>query len=163
MYYINFEDPLTSGAEVITFKARLRKGYIEVVAPEILMFITKIFFGAKFAKGVTAGVFFPVIVFQSEALAKYPPLVTHEKIHLCQERDTLYLAILLGCLEYLWARFVLKKSVYDSYLWTSGEQEAYRNDYDLTYLAKRRYLAQFWYLFHKRKFVVVQGGVKYLD
>ena len=99
---------------------------------------------------------FPFIVVRSENEIA-PWLVNHELIHFRQQIELLFVGtLILHILETMYARLVLKKSAFDSYTWSSNEQEAYRNQHDSEYLGTRKRWAQFHYLKNKREFMV--GG-----
>lgn len=113
----------------------------------------------KTARGVTV---FPFIFLRSKE-EMIPWLINHEKIHIRQQFELLFFgAILLHGAEMLYALLILRLSWYQSYLWCSIEQEAYRNQNDSDYLKNRKMFAQFKYLRNKKKFTHKDGVVTYL-
>ena len=92
-----------------------------------------------------------------------PWLITHETIHLKQQRDLLVIgSILFHIVETFIALVVYRLTWYEAYLWCSHEQEAYRNQNDPDYLKNRKPFSQFKYLFHKKKFTHKDGVVTYM-
>ena len=66
-------------------------------------------------------------------------LLNHERIHLCQQLELgLVVFYIWYIAEYLWYRYYKGESSEQAYLHIRFEQEAYRNDEDLTYLRKRK-------------------------
>ncbi len=129
-------------------RIQVKKGYILVVS-RTLGYLCGWYSGhAKLAKGAA---FYPFIFVQSEELI-LPWLIIHERIHFRQQLETLIIgSFLITWSERLYARLVLKKNRFEAYLWSSSEQEAYRNMHDDTYLEKRKCWAQFRYMKNKKK------------
>lgn len=114
---------------------------------------------SKSAKAVTV---FPFIFVSSET-DFIPWLITHERIHIRQQMELLLFgSIILYIIEFLYALIWLRFSWQESYLYTSAEQEAYRNQNFTDYLNQRKIFSQFKYLFNKRKFVHKNGIITYL-
>lgn len=115
---------------------------------------------SKTARGMAVGgIFF--LARSKEDLV--PWLITHETIHLKQQRDLLVIgSLFLHIVETFIALTVYRLSWYESYLWCSHEQEAYRNQNDPDYLKNRKIFSQFKYLFNKKKFTHKHGVVTYL-
>lgn len=133
-------------------KATWQKDHIRITSPK-LTFLLGITSGTP--KEVKAATLFPFIIIRSEKEHRDNPwLLTHERIHLQQQRETLLVgAFIIDLLERLYARFVLKKSDQETYLWLSSEQEAYRNHHDPQYLTKRKTFARFRYIKNKKAFI----------
>lgn len=122
------------------------------------------FFGlcSGFPKTTKAVTVFPFIFVRSR-VDMIPWLITHEQIHLRQQLELLFIgAVLLHIVEVLYCLTVLRLSWYDSYLWSSVEQEAYRNQNNSEYLKHRKPFSQFYYVMHKKKFSHQNGVITYL-
>lgn len=105
--------------------------YILIISKNLVWFFGLLSGVSKRAKG---SAFFPFIFVKSEELIQ-PWLIIHERIHFRQQLETLFIgSILLSIFEKLYAHFILKKSWFDSYLYSSGEQEAYLNQSNSEYL-----------------------------
>ncbi len=114
------------------------------------------------SKTAIAITIFPFIVVRSQE-ELFPWLVIHERIHLRQQLELLFIgALLLFILETLYARMVLRLPRYETYLYFSLEQESYRNQNDSDYLKNRKPFSVFYYLLHKKKFTHKDGVVTYL-
>ena len=146
--------------EKTSMKIQFKKGYILVVSEKLIYFIGYISGVGKTAKG---GAFFPFIFVKSDEFA-VNWLITHERIHFRQQLETLFIGfILISLFEKAYAYFILKKSWFDSYLWSSGEQEAYLNMYNNDYLQNRKPWAQFYYFRHKKNFILTgPGQIKFI-
>jgi len=132
-----------------------KNGYILIISPNLVYFFGLLAGVAKKAKG---SAFFPFIFVKSEEFIQ-PWLITHEQIHFRQQLETLFVgSILIGIFEKLYARFFLKKSWFDSYIWCSGEQEAYLNQNNLEYLKSRKVWSQFLHIKNKREFTLGNNG-----
>ena len=122
------------------------------------------FFGlfSGFPKAAKAVTVFPFIFVRSKE-EMIPWLINHELIHLRQQLELLFFgALLLHISEIIFAVLVLRLSWYETYLWCSIEQEAYRNQNDSDYLKNRKMFDQFEYLRDKKKFTHKDGVVTYL-
>lgn len=111
-----------------------------------------------------AAVVWPFLVVRDQQEYRRAWLMNHERIHLVQHTDLLWLGFQLFYIgEYLFARLVLRKSKEEAYYWLSHEQEAYLNQHNREYLKTRRWGSQFKYLFVKKRFRVtdVPGEVEY--
>jgi len=142
-------------------KIKFKKGYILIISQKVLRFVA--YMGGNDGKKAKGAAFFPFLFVKSEEFMVDWVLI-HEQIHFRQQIETLFIgSIILGILEKLYAHFVLNKSWFDSYLWISGEQEAYLNMYDQNYLKNRKMWAQFHYLKYKKNFTLTGPGIiKYL-
>lgn len=134
---------------------RLRKGYILIEWPWLLRTMGRMSTGRSTVKGAA---FFPCIFVASEE--DVPEwIITHERIHFRQQIETLFVGVfVLNELEHLYARFRLKKSKMQRYLYAASEQEAYLNMHDEGYLAGRPFGALWRYVRHKQDFVLVGPG-----
>lgn len=132
-----------------------------IVSPRLLSFIAWFMGFSKTARGMAVGGIFLIVRSKEELV---PWLITHETIHLKQQRDLLIVgAFLLNIIETFIAVFILRLAWYEAYHWTSHEQEAYRNQNDPDYLKNRKPFSQFYYLMNKRKFTHKDGAVTYSD
>lgn len=130
-----------------------------IVSRRLVIFFAWFSGFSKTAKAVTV---FPFIFVRSKD-ELIPWLVTHEKIHIRQQMELLFIgAVFMHFFEVLYGFLVLRMSWYETYLWCSTEQEAYRNQNDVDYLKNRRIFAQFYYVCNKRKFTHKDGVVTYL-
>jgi hypothetical protein len=95
---------------------------------------------------------FPFIVVRDNVILKNKEYIRHESIHLRQYIETLFVGVLIiGLLQYVYARYILKKSKIDSYYFMSHEQEAHQNDEDENYLKNRKPFSFYKYLLPKNK------------
>ncbi len=114
---------------------------------------------SKSAKAVTV---FPFIFVRSKDYVTQW-LLNHERIHIRQQIELLLIgSMILYIIEFLYAFLWLRYSWQESYLYTSAEQEAYRNQNDSEYLKQRNLWAQFKYLFNKKRFIQKKGVITYL-
>ena len=128
---------------------KIRKGYIAVLGESWPLKLARFLSGHKNATISTTP---PFIFFLNTSLER-PDTVNHEKIHLRQMYELLYIfAIILQQIEFWYARLILKKSSYDAYKFTSLEQEAYLNHNNPNYLKERKMFAVFKYVFNKKDF-----------
>lgn len=136
-------------------KIRVGKGYILVISERLLNFYGFLGGVGNKAKG---SAFFPFIFLRSDEFFT-PWLVNHEKIHFRQQLETLFIgSLVLSILERFYARFILNKTKFDSYLWGSGEQEAYLNQNNIGYLKSRAVWTQFRYLKNKKNISIPKFG-----
>lgn len=132
-----------------------KNGYILIISKKLVWFSGLLAGVSEKAKG---SAFFPFIFVKSDEFIQ-PWLITHERIHFRQQIETLFVgSILLSIFEKLYAHFILKKSWFDSYLWSSGEQEAYLNQSNPKYLNSRKFWSQFFYIKNKRQFILGNQG-----
>ena len=104
--------------------------------------------------GQKAGAFalFPFIVVRDAHILNNKEYIRHESIHIRQYIETLFIGlIIIGLSQYIYARYVLKKSKLDSYYFMSHEQEAHQNDGDEEYLRNRKLFSFYKYLLPKNK------------
>ncbi len=142
-------------------KVKLRKGYILIISEPLVRIIGRIGTGSSEAKGLA---FFPFVFIRSEEFV-VPWVVDHERIHHRQEVETLFVGVVvLSLIEFIYARFVLKKNKMQSYLYTAAEQEAYLSMHDHNYLQERKPWALLKFITHKRDFEIVgPGQIQFLD
>lgn len=134
-------------------KIKLRNGYIAVYGNTIPLKLAQITSGHKIA---TVSAFIPFIFFQDETFER-PYIVNHEKIHFRQMLELLFIFLfILKFIEFNYARFILKKNLYESYLFTSIEQEAYLNQNNSNYLKERHLFSIFKYIFNKKDFKYIR-------
>jgi len=76
----------------------------------------------------------------------------HERIHIRQSIETLFLIFPFAMIEYLYARIILKYSQTEAYFYECVEQEAYLNQNNPNYLKSRGFFSTWKYIRHKTKF-----------
>lgn len=104
-------------------------------------------YGAREAK---ASAFFPFIFVRAEEYAT-PLFVNHERIHFRQQLEMLFIGSwVLQLIEDIYSRVFLKMKSPEYYLYRSVEQEAYRNQHNLSYLDTRPWFSTFLYINDKR-------------
>jgi len=89
---------------------------------------------------------FPFIFLRSKSLKENPFIINHEKIHLRQQIEMLWIFFFLWYgIEFLfrWIRF---KNAITAYRNISFEQEAYVNEMNLDYLKSRKFWSFLKYL-----------------
>lgn len=140
---------------------RVRKGYVLIVAPKLVRSIGKLTTGENNARAFAA---FPFIVATPQD-ADTPWVINHELIHFRQQIETLFTGLpIISFFERQYAKWVLRKSKVERYLYAASEQEAYRNQQDQTYLATRKFGSVYLYLKDKRNFTFGSPGqIAYLD
>ncbi len=130
-----------------------------IISARLCAFIAWFSGFSKTARAVTV---FPFIFVRSTEDA-IPWVINHERIHIRQQLELLLVgALLLQIIEIVYSMLVRKLTWYEAYLWSSIEQEAYRNQNNLDYLKHRKIFSQLKYLFNKRKFVHKDGLITYL-
>ncbi len=101
-------------------------------------------------KGFQGITVFPFVIVKSKAAKQNPTLIQHERIHLRQQIEMGVLPFFIWySLEFFWHYFQ-GSSRQLAYRLISFEQEAYQNEHNLDYLAKR----PFWHFvayFTKKK------------
>lgn len=140
---------------------RVRRGYILIISEPLVRIIGRIGTGSSEAKGMA---FFPFVFIRSKEF-DVPWVVNHERIHHRQEIETLFVGLaVLSFVEFLYARFVLKKNNMQSYLYTAAEQEAYLNMNNHGYLQDRKPWTLLKFVTNKRDFEIVgPGQIQFLD
>ena len=118
-----------------------------IVSSTICLFFKKIF---GFSVGAVA--LSPFIIVRDTKILNTPEYITHECIHIRQYIETLIVGILIiGFIQYLYARIILKKSRTQAYYFMSHEQEAHQNDENPDYLKLRKWFSYYKYLNPKNK------------
>lgn len=127
----------------------LNSGCIILISPKIV-YICGILSGTpSLARAVAI---FPFIIIRSEKDME-PWLINHERIHLKQQIEMFFVGlVVLNILETIYSVIFLKKSFAKAYRWRASEQEAYRNQNNLSYLKDRKVWAMFNYLKDKKEF-----------
>lgn len=94
-----------------------------------------------FSENFSGLTIYPFVFVKNKALKKDEVLLNHEKIHLIQQRELLWLPFFIWYgLEFLINRFRYKNSL-EAYRNISFEKEAYSNEFNLDYLSRRKFLA----------------------
>lgn len=129
------------------------------IAPRLLSFLAWFKGHSKTAIAITV---FPFIFVRSkEDVSSW--LIMHERIHIQQQMELMLVgALVLYILETFYAKFILRLSSYEAYLYFSLEQEAYRNQNDPNYLKNRKLFTVLRYVMDKKKFLHKDGVVTYL-
>jgi hypothetical protein len=115
---------------------------------------------ALIGRPIGAAALFPFIIVRDEAILANDNYIRHESIHLRQYIETAIVGLLIiGFLQYLYARLILRKSKLDAYYFMSHEQEAHQNDTDPDYLKNRHWFSYYKYLLprHKKRIALVDG------
>jgi len=98
-------------------------------------------------KGFVAMNFFGIILARKEFKPLSDRTVRHEKIHTAQMREMLYIPFYAWfIIEWIVKLFKYGSKSYDN---ISFEREAYKNEHDIGYLAKRKHCAWFRYVYTK--------------
>lgn len=130
-----------------------------IISPRLLAFFGWFRGHSKTAIAITI---FPFIIVRSKE-ELFPWLVIHERIHIRQQLELLFIgALLLFIFETLYARMVLRLPSSETYFYFSLEQESFRNQHNSDYLKNRKPFSVFYYLLHKKKFTHKEGIVTYL-
>lgn len=103
-------------------------------------------------KAIWAIMLFPIVRFEHHNMNK--TRILHEYIHHLQIAESFWLWELISIWESLYHRFILNKTVMDSYLSKATEQEAYLNQHNFNYLKERPLRATRKYFFHKTNFTL---------
>jgi len=142
-------------------KVRFEKGYILIISATLVRLLGQISTGTKEAKGAAM---FPFLFVKDESFLQ-PWLINHECIHFRQQFETLFIGLpIISFTERLYARFILKKTKEERYLYAAAEQEAYLNMDNPNYLNQRRWGDLFHYIRHKRNFKLIgPGKMEFLD
>lgn len=109
-----------------------------IISPKFLKVLT-----GNLARGMAL---FPFIIVKDKDAQVNERLINHEKIHLIQQLELLILPFYIWyALEYLIRRWQYKNH-YEAYKNISFEREAYCNEQDFSYLAKRKFFSWMKYL-----------------
>ena len=91
------------------------------------------------AKSFVALTIYPFIILKNHTYKQDDILLNHERIHLQQQKELLWIGFFLWYgLEYLF-KLVYYRHSYTAYRNISFEREAYHHEEDLTYLKTRRF------------------------
>lgn len=132
-------------------KIIIKNGTPLIIAPQLCRLVATLYFG-KNKTPIGAFTVFPFIFVRDESILNNQNFIRHETIHLRQYLDTLIVGlVIIGGLQYFYARVIRKMSKLDSYYFMSHEQEAHQNDEDPTYLSCRPFLAYYKYILPKNK------------
>lgn len=135
--------------------------HIEVTAPRFLKIVSYAMSGTPHGRAMAL---YPFIFFQDES-QKLSWVINHECIHFKQQIELLLIGTwILWIIETMYAHLWLRMSMNEAYRWRSSEQEAYRNQQNPDYIKTRRWFAQFYYMTHKRPFIIsAPGEITYTD
>ena len=89
-------------------------------------------------KGYTAITIYPFIVLKHKRQKDDMILINHENIHLRQQLELLVIGFYLWYFIEFLLRLIKFKNWYRAYLNISFEREAYANEYDYSYLQRRK-------------------------
>ncbi|MFZ4263040.1 hypothetical protein ACFRAE_13425 [Sphingobacterium sp. HJSM2_6] len=93
------------------------------------------FFSLGKAQAITI---FPFIFLLHKNDRQNKTLLNHERIHIYQALELLVIPFYVWYLTEFLVRLILVQNVHRAYLEISFEQEAYKNDQDMSYLQKRK-------------------------
>ncbi len=99
---------------------------------------SKLFFKLFTSKDVMGMAIFPFIIFRHPADARNRTFMLHERIHLRQQVELLILPFFIWYVCEFLIRLIQYRSLDLAYRNISFEREAYANEQDRDYLAKRR-------------------------
>ncbi|MFA5933975.1 MAG: hypothetical protein WC795_02015 [Candidatus Paceibacterota bacterium] len=120
-----------------------------IISPTMCKIIGKILLGETPAGALAL---YPFIIVRDTDILNNEEYIRHESIHLKQYTETLIIGLLLiGLIQYIYARYFLKKPKLESYYFMSHEQEAHQNDQDKNYLNNRKFLSYYKYLLPKNR------------
>lgn len=130
-------------------KISTHKGYILIISDKFVTFLSQI---VKLPRSMGFTLFPCIIVFRNLTHPMLEQWLVHERIHIRQNVESLFLIFPFAMLEYLYARIVLKYTHIEAYRYECVEQEAYLNQNNLNYLKSRRPFAIWKYIRNKTKF-----------
>lgn len=129
-------------------KISIHKGYILIISDRFVTFLSKIV-GLPRSMGFTL---FPcLIVFRNLTHSMTEQWLMHERIHIRQNIESLFLIFPFAMLEYLYARIILKYSHTEAYFYECVEQEAYLNQNNPDYLKSIKFFSIWKYIKQKTK------------
>lgn len=103
-------------------------------------------FPKLFSKNFRGLAVFPFIFLKSKMLAEDKEIINHERIHLRQQLEMLWVFFFVWYpIEFL-IRWIQYKNPSKAYFNISFEREAYANEWNLDYLKTRKFYAFFQYL-----------------
>jgi len=136
-------------------KIHKKHGAVIIESKNIVKFSGWLMVGKHGAREAKAAAFFPFVFVRKEEYAT-PIFVNHERIHIRQQIQTLFIGSwILTIFEDLYSRMFMKLKAPDYYLYRSVEQEAYRNQHNLNYLNERRWFELFKYILDKKKLTFI--------
>lgn len=92
-----------------------------------------------FTKNFRGLAIFPFIILKENSLKSNSTLINHEKIHIRQQLELLWVIFFIWYgIEFL-VRLIQFKNAYEAYQNISFEKEAYQNDTNLNYLKQRKF------------------------
>lgn len=92
-----------------------------------------------FTKNFRGLAIFPFIILKENSLKSNSTLINHEKIHIRQQLELLWVIFFVWYgIEFL-VRLIQFKNTYEAYQNISFEKEAYQNDTNLNYLKQRKF------------------------
>lgn len=92
-----------------------------------------------FTKNFRGLAVFPFIILKENSLKSNSTLINHEKIHIRQQLELLWVIFFIWYgIEFL-VRLIQFKNAYEAYQNISFEKEAYQNDTNLNYLKQRKF------------------------
>lgn len=92
-----------------------------------------------FTKNFRGLAIFPFIILKENSLKSNSTLINHEKIHIRQQLELLWVIFFVWYgIEFL-VRLIQFKNIYEAYQNISFEKEAYQNDTNLNYLKQRKF------------------------
>jgi hypothetical protein len=90
-------------------------------------------------RGYEGFAFFPFIIAGNKSRVKDEVFLSHEKIHIRQQQETLVILFFLWYFTEFFIRFIQFKNSKKAYRNISFEQEAYANEHNTDYLKDRRF------------------------
>ncbi len=99
-----------------------------------------------FSKQFIAMAIFPFIFLKEKSLKLNKVLLNHEKIHIRQQLELLYLPFFIWYLVEYFIRLIQTQNSKKAYHMISFEREAYENDHNLNYLSNRKWFSFLRYL-----------------
>lgn len=130
-------------------KISIHKGYILIISDRFVTFLSRI---VRLPRSMGFSLFPCIIVFRNFTHPMTEQWLTHERIHIHQSFETLFLIFPFAMLEYLYARLILKYSHAEAYFYECVEQEAYLNQDNPDYLLNRGFFSIWKYIKHKTRF-----------
>jgi len=129
-------------------KISIHKGYILIISDRFVTLLSKV---VRLPRSMGFSLFPCIIVFRNLTHPMTEQWIMHERIHIYQSFESIFLIFPFAMLEYLYARIILKYSHTEAYFYECVEQEAYLNQYDQHYLENRRFFSIWKYIKQKTK------------
>lgn len=130
-----------------------------IIYSELLLDKVSVINGFDKSKAKAATLTPPFVALRYEDHKMNDVWIRHEQIHHLQQSETLFLSVIIGQFEKLYAKHVLKKSIMQAYLRESTEQEAYLNQTNSDYIKNRKPYAFLRYMNEKIEFELVDHKV----